>query len=333
MSTTPLVNIVMPTYNHERFVAQAIESVLAQKTEFAYKLMVGDDCSTDGTQEVVRSYAEKYPDKVGFVFSKKNLGLSDRDRVSLKLLSQCTAKYVGILDGDDYWTDSYRLQKLTDFLESHPECSVAFHNAVMFYDDGSRAACRFYPPDLKEISSQEDMITTNGFPILCTALFRNEALGELPDCFFRVTNADWMLFVLLAEHGNLGYINEVMAAYRVHSGGIWSRIDPIQGTREQIKTYEAIDAYLNFKYTTAISEKIAAWRKKISLQQGQSCLTQYHTAVKNGEIQKGVGLLWRATLFAPLLVFRPLSFAAVLKNGLLGVLLQGRKGELNLPIL
>lgn len=324
VTTMPMVDVNLVTYNHEKFVVRAIESVLEQKTDFDYRLIIGDDCSTDNTQSIIRDYAQQYPERIQVVLATEHRGIEHKDRMGIEVLRLSTAKYVTLLDGDDYWTDPRRLQKLMGFLESHPECSVAFHDARLFYEDGSEASRRLYPPDLKEISSLQDMLTTSCFPIPCTALFRREALGELPDCFFRVTNADWMLFVLLAEHGTLGYINEVMAAYRVHSGGVWSGLDPIQGTREHIKTYETIDAHLNFKYTRAISKKIIAWRKALTRQQAQSCLAQYHRAVKNGEMKKGLRLLLQATLSAPLQVFRPRHFAAVLKNGFLGLFYKER---------
>jgi len=308
---TPLVNIVMPTYNHEKYVAQAIESVLAQKTEFDWKLMVGDDCSTDGTQEIVRAYAEKHPGKIEFLFSEKNLGLSHPDRVSLKLLNQCTSKYVGILDGDDYWTKPYRLQKLVNFLESHVECSVCFHNAEMFYEDGSQPPSNLRPANQKEISTLEDIITGT-VPIPCAALFRNHLLGALPACFYTVTNGDWMLFVLLAEHGDVGYINEVMAAYRMHPHGIWSKLGARRRLEEHIKTYRTMDSHLKYKYGRLISKMIA----DLCAQYSRSCLDEYHRQVQMGEIREGLRSLWQATRWAPREVFRPRRLGAVVKNGL-----------------
>lgn len=316
---TPLVDIVMPTYRHERFVAEAIESVLAQQTNFEFRLLIGDDCSPDGTQAIVKSYAEKHPKLIEAYLFTNHVGIQDKRRVAVNLLRRAKAKYVTILEGDDYWTDPYRLQKLTDFLESHPECSVSFHDAKVLAEDGSEH--RLFPANQKEISTLEDMVTTSVFPIPCTALFRNE-LGELPDCFFGVTNADWMLFVLLAERGNLGYLNEVMATYRVHSGGVWSGLDAAPGISEHIKTYETIDAHLNFKYTRAISRKLATWRRTLTALEAQATLAQYHSAVKNGEIKQGLRLLWQLGLSAPLRVIRPRHLAAVIKNGLSGILFK-----------
>jgi len=315
---TPLVDIVMPTYRHEKFVAEAIESVLAQKTKFEYRLLIGDDCSPDGTQAVIKSYAEKYPNRIEPYLFTNHVGIQHRERVAVGLLRRTTAKYVTILEGDDYWTDPYKLQKQVDFLERHPECSLCFHNAEMFYEDGSQPPMNLHPADQKEISTVED-IATGMVPIPCTVLFRNNLLGELPDCFYEVTNADWMLFLLLAEHGNVGYINEVMAAYRMHGGGIWSRLTSEQRVKDHINTYQTIDAHLNFKYHRVISEKIAKLPRRQKEQNARSYLDQYHKVVRKGEIKKGLRLLWQATRFAPWEVLRPRRLAAVLKNGFFGI--------------
>ena len=310
----------MPTYNHERFIAQAIESVLAQKTDFDYRLMIGDDCSPDRTPEIIRSYAEKHPDRIEIFLSKKRLGALHKDRVSVRLLRRCTAKYVTFLEGDDYWTDPYKLQKQVDFLERHPECSLCFHNAEMFYEDGSQPSINLRPANQKEISTLED-VATGMVPIPCTILFRNHLLGELPDCFYKVRNADWMISILLAEHGHIGYIDEVMAAYRMHTGGIWSKLNQRQRMKAHINTYKTIDAHLNFKYSQAISKKISETRAAFQpVQYGISCLDQYHTLVRRGQVIKALPLLLEALRFSPVQVLRPRRLAAICKNGILGVL-------------
>ena len=99
MTTTPLVDIIMPTYNHERFIAQAIESVLAQQTNFEYRLNIADDCSTDNTQTIIKDYAQKHPDQIRTVLSPHNIGIVHKDRLSIKVLKLCTAKYVALLEG------------------------------------------------------------------------------------------------------------------------------------------------------------------------------------------------------------------------------------------
>src|ERR1700730_11791519 len=108
MTTTPLVDIIMPTYNHENFLTQAIESVLAQKTDFEYRLNIADDCSTDGTQAIIKDYAQKHADRIRAVISPHHVGILHEDRVSIRVLKVCTARYVAVLEGDDYWTDPYK---------------------------------------------------------------------------------------------------------------------------------------------------------------------------------------------------------------------------------
>ncbi len=320
MNTTPLVDILLPTYNHERFIAQAIESVLAQKTTFGYRIMLSDDCSTDSTQEILKSYVEKYPGKFELFTSPTNLGALHRERLSMKVLKVCTAKYVAVLEGDDYWTDCYKLQKQVDFLENHPKCTLCFHNVQRFFEDGSRVVSNMYAANQKEISTLKDILTAGVFPMPCAILFRNNLWEELPECFYSVLNADWMLCVLIGEHGKLGYLNEVMAAYRVHGAGIWSRLTYIEGVRENIKTYETINAYLNFKYHEVLSKKIAALRESLCKHEARSCLDQYQGLVQKGEMIRGFRLLLEAANYAPSEVFRPRRFAGVVKNGFLGIL-------------
>jgi glycosyltransferase involved in cell wall biosynthesis len=276
---------------------------------------VGDDCSTDATQSLLRRYAAKYPEKVEVFFSPVNLGVLHKDRVSIKLLNRCTSKYIAILEGDDYWIDPHKLQRQVEYLDSHSECSVCFHNAEMFYDDGSQPSTNLRPADQKEISTIEDVLS-GMVPLPCTVMFRNNLLGELPDAFYEVTNADWMMYVLLAEHGHIGYINKVMAAYRMHAAGMWSRLTAQQRVNEHIKTYKTIDEHLNFKYEGLISEKIAQFKEV----HARSCLGQYHEVIRKGELRTGLRLLMEATQFAPLEVLQPRLLAAVLKNGLLGIL-------------
>src|SRR5258708_3052102 len=131
----PLVDVTLITYNHEKFIAQAIESVLSQQTGFEFRLLVGDDCSTDNTQSIIRSYAEKYPERICLMLDSTHRGLKSRERVGVRALTGSTAKYVALLDGDDYWTDAYKLQKQADFLETHPDFAICFHNVRMVFQD------------------------------------------------------------------------------------------------------------------------------------------------------------------------------------------------------
>ncbi|MCF6185625.1 MAG: glycosyltransferase, partial [Bacteroidales bacterium] len=115
------VSILMLTYNHEKFIAQAIESVLMQKVSFNYELIIGDDCSQDNTQKIIREYQKKHPDIIKPVLRTKNIGANNN---FVDIFKKATGKYIALLEGDDYWTDPNKLQKQVDFLEANPEYGI-----------------------------------------------------------------------------------------------------------------------------------------------------------------------------------------------------------------
>lgn len=241
-----LLDVNLITYNHEKFVATAIESVLDQKTSFEYKLIIGDDCSTDGTQSIIRDYAQKYPQRIQVVFALEHRGIRHRNRIGIEVLRLNTAKYVALLDGDDYWTDPYKLQKQVDFLETHPDFSISFHNVEMSYEDKIRAPRTFCPPSQKEASTIEDLLEGN-FMQTCSVMFRNH-LCKLPDWFCSTMMGDWTLHILNGQYGKIGYLNEVMAVYRVHQTGFWSSMSQVDKTKDHIQILDHLIDYLDDKY-------------------------------------------------------------------------------------
>ena len=119
------VSIVMLAYNHERFIEQALDSVLMQETEYEYELIVGEDCSKDCTREIVKRYEEKFQGRMSPLYRDKNLGMIKN---LLDCLTHCTGEYIAMLEGDDFWTDCGKLQKQVDFLETHSEYAACVHN-------------------------------------------------------------------------------------------------------------------------------------------------------------------------------------------------------------
>src|ERR1017187_2565779 len=114
----PKVSVLMITYNHEKYIAQAIESVLMQKTDFPYELILGEDCSTDGTREIVREYSRKHPEIVRAPPRERTLGAKENVR---QIVFASRGKYIALLEGDDYWTSQEKLQLQADLLDAHPE--------------------------------------------------------------------------------------------------------------------------------------------------------------------------------------------------------------------
>jgi len=131
----PLVSVNMITYNHEPYIAQAIEGVLQQKTNFPFELVIGEDCSTDGTREIVFDYKKKYPDTIRVITSDKNVGACKN---SLRTEKACRGKYIAYCEGDDYWHHPQKLQKQVDYLESHPECGLVFSDYHLLHVENGK---------------------------------------------------------------------------------------------------------------------------------------------------------------------------------------------------
>ena len=247
MITTPLVDVFMPTYNHGPYLAQAIESVLAQKTDFEYRLNIADDCSTDGTQALIKQYAARNADRIRAIISPTNLGILHPDRVSTRVLQSCTGKYLAVLEGDDYWTDPDKLQKQVDFLESHPDFAICFHDVKTVNESGHEIPDPSFASHQKRISTIEDLLAGN-FIHACSVMFRGGLIKEFPDWYTTLRIGDWPLYVMNAQHGKIGYLDDVMAVYRVHESSLWSSRDRLDQIAETMEVLDHLDAYLGFRY-------------------------------------------------------------------------------------
>lgn len=136
----PLVSVEMITYNHAPYIARAIEGVLRQKTNFPIELVIGEDCSTDGTREIVFDYLGKYPDIVRVVTSDNNVGAAEN---SFRTEMACRGKYIAYCEGDDYWHDPYKLQIQAEYLENHPECGLVHSDYDRYFTESGKKISNF----------------------------------------------------------------------------------------------------------------------------------------------------------------------------------------------
>ena len=257
----PTLSIVMIAYNMERYIRQAIDSVLAQRVDFDYELIIGEDRSTDRTREIVLEYAARWPDRIRPILRDVNLGMN---RNFKETLLQARGRFIALLDSDDYWTSPDKLQRQMNFLRLHPECSICFHNTLVVYEHGDQPPHPFHmerPEHLishripKPISTLADLAAGN-FMQTGSVMYRAGLYGELPDWYLEMPTFDWPLHVLNAEHGAIGYIDEVMGAYRVHAAGFWSmqmaHFRRISDVETMIRGYRLIDRYTEGRYRATI---------------------------------------------------------------------------------
>jgi len=262
-SSLPKVTVLVITYNHIKFIVQALDSVLIQQVNFDYEILISEDCSTDGTRELVINYQQRFPEKIRLILSQENI---HSNQVVARGIHAARGQYIALLDGDDYWTSPKKLQKQVDFLDQHPECSMCFHNVLAFYENSDQETWNWNSERQKVFSTLEDIWKGN-FIATCSTMFRRGLFGEVPtwyDDFFPIT--DWPLHILNAEHGLIGYIPDVMGAYRHHSGGLYSIFDETARLEKILNFYKKINISFDFKYDSivkaALSNYFYEWAKE-----------------------------------------------------------------------
>jgi len=219
MENKVLVSVDMITYMHEAYITQAIEGVLMQETNFEYELIIADDCSPDNTEEVVRNIIATHPKGhiIKYFRHEKNLGMHAN---GVFAGGKCNGKYIAICEGDDYWTDRFKLQKQVDFLENNSECVISYHNCQRVNEKGDIFGQDIYSDNQPKFFNFVDAVN-GSYTKTCTITFRNildfNTIGYLDDII--------LCLELLKIGGFAGFISDNMAAYRYTYGGVWSRVN------------------------------------------------------------------------------------------------------------
>lgn len=219
-----VVSVIVLTYNHESFIANALDSVLAQRADFPVEILISEDDSTDGTRDIVREYAAKNATRVRLLLSDRNLNSNE---VTARAIEAARGRYLAIMDGDDYWTSPEKLQCQVSFLEAHPDCSVCFHDMTVVDTAGHLLESTFVRKDVARLTDLDDILVGNYVPG-SAAMIRRLSLSPLPLWLNEAPYCDWALLVLAARQGRLGFLAEVLGAYRRHAGGVWSGLDEVQ---------------------------------------------------------------------------------------------------------
>ena len=241
-----LVAIYMLTYNHEKYVAQCIESVLNQKLNGNLLLVIGEDCSTDETRKICLEYKNKYPERIHLILHTPNVGPVENGKSVYNYCIASGAKYIAPMDGDDYWTDEYKIQKQVDFLDANPEYVVSYHNAIQISDDPNFISSDALPESEQRDYSASELIK-GPWLLVCTLFYRN-VIQTLPKEIDTVMNQENFLTVLLGEHGAGKFQKEILpSVYRVHSGGIWSGVNQEKQWNSQAHTYFQLVNYFKRK--------------------------------------------------------------------------------------
>lgn len=242
------VSVAIVTYNHEKYIAQAIESVLMQQVDFDYEIVIGEDCSTDLTRQILIEFKNKFPEKIKLVLHKQNVGSKEN---FTRTLTACQGEYIAILDGDDYWISPDKLQKQVNFLDRHPECTICFHSVKRIYENGRFVIV--YPPGKRKFYTLKDLFLHHNFIPACSTMFRNGLFDHFPSWFYiDQMPGDLTIHILNAQRGNIGYIDDIMGIHQYHSEGIWSSVSDIPKLKTEIEMCKIINSNLNFQYNNII---------------------------------------------------------------------------------
>lgn len=272
------VSVCIVTYNQANFIGRAIESALNQKTDFEFEILVGDDCSTDGTQDIIKHYAQQYPSRVIPVLQSKNLGQNGLFNTN-ETYARARGKYIAAFDGDDYWTDFDKLQKQVDFLDANPDFSTCFHNALVTFEDGTPPHL-LNAPDQQVEYTTEDLIGEDEIWFMATSsvMFWN-VIKTYPDWFYKSVSGDIPRYVLFSKYGKIGYLPDVMSVYRKNKNGtsFTDKEEDANFLWNRINLYEGINQELEYKYDAVLRKNIGRYFYKM-LSSRQYCHTYWAKA-------------------------------------------------------
>lgn len=226
----PKVSVCMTTYNHARFIAQALDSVLAQRTTFDYEIVIGEDCSTDGTRETVLRYWQQNPSRIRVLLAGKNLGVV---RNTERTIQACRGDYIAMLEGDDYWTDVHKLQHQAELLDAEPDAFICGARAHVWKDGEPQPSC-VSPSQASEVLATygaRELFEGKWWFRSCTKMLPRPMMQGAPRRFMQ----DWagtLWLIARTDFGKVCFLDRVVGGYREHAGGVWS---------SQNRTHHAIE--------------------------------------------------------------------------------------------
>ena len=257
-----MVSVICNAYNHERYIRDALDGFLMQKTNFAFEVLIHDDASTDKTADIIREYEAKYPDIIKPIYQTENQYSKDPSIVISLQYSRVRGKYISLCEGDDYWTDPLKLQKQVDAMENHPEIDICAHGAYQVDAETKMITRLIRPAKKRTIFSVRKVIIGGGaFVATNSLLYRSELVKNLP-AFVRYFGFDYAWQIHGTLRSGMLYLPDIMSSYRYLSANSWT--SSMCNNHEKIrKHYKVIsimlsllDAETNYCYTKTIHKKI-----------------------------------------------------------------------------
>lgn len=239
MGNQPLVSVCTITFNHEQYIAQCLDSILSQKVDFEYEILVYDDASTDKTGNILRKYQEKHPKIIKCIINQKNQYSQGVRGISPRFnFRRAQGKYLALLEGDDFWNDDNKLQKQVDFLEENREYNMAMHSAHVLQNE---RRVKIHPSESVDTLTITDVIRGNIGPT-CSQVFRKSIITDhVFEVLKKAPVGDWIFqFAACQDNKKIRFESSPLATYRIHSGGAWSSKSHISKVIDQLTVIDEI---------------------------------------------------------------------------------------------
>jgi glycosyltransferase involved in cell wall biosynthesis len=250
------VSVVTTTYNQEKYIEQALRSALDQQASFDYEVLVGEDCSTDGTRDVLRRLeAEFPPPRLKVVYNERNLGLFTNYR---NVFARCTGEYMAFLEGDDYWIGADKLQKQVDYLDAHPDAAACFHDTLVFQEVGGQQ--ELFRKGLSKERYDELDVLEDLFLHSSSLVTRTRIVHQLGVRSTEKILGDWPFFMFLAKFGYFGRVEGVMSAHRKHATGIWNQTRTQDRIRDMVDFFDWANELYDHRHDRFIQAMKKHWR-------------------------------------------------------------------------
>ncbi len=256
------VSVICNTYNHAKYIGYALESFVTQKTDFAFEVLVHDDASTDGTQDIIRKYEQKYPELIKPIYQTENQYSQHISITKTYQLPRAQGKYIAMCEGDDYWTDPYKLQKQFDAMEAYAEVDMCAHGAIGIDANTGRKIKDICPAAENTILIAEKVIDGEGGYLATNSLFYRKSLLENVPNFKKVINYDYTLQIQGSLRGGILYLKDIMSVYRMSVPGSWTKRvmgDTLKRNahyNKLIEMFKQLDIDTNYQYHSIIEKKI-----------------------------------------------------------------------------
>jgi len=293
------VSIVCLTYNHEKYIVDALNGFLCQKTTFKFEILIGEDSSTDDTRKICTNYLNQYPDKIRIINSEKNLGYIEN---FLRTSSFAQGEYIALCEGDDFWTDPYKLQKQVNFLINNPDCAMVHTDKRILVGD------KYFQADpvvvLKD-KTFEDIIISNYICALTVLVRKTVFITALRIAFIPAKKYNWMtldypIFLEIALRNKIGYINEITGVHRLVPDSISHSTDAKKAFTFE-KSVVSIKKYYIKEYLRISSEN----SKEFELRFFENYLNDKKRLIIDFKF-KAITQLFDFTLLRPVLFFKVL---------------------------